>query len=389
MAIPKITFNVSSDSLNGAIDAIQKTPGLVITGVSVAGKVTLGATNVVFSLSAAETLGITEDENPFAYKHISKFYDEAGQGAPLYFMLVSDGTLVSEMLDKTENYAKKLVEDSKGAIRVLSCLRKATGTETIANGVDADLEASVINAQALTEHFFELYFPFKVILSANRWNGVYADLKDYSETEYPNVNVLLANDDGEPEASIGLCLGRQVKIPSQRRQSRVKDGAIIDTQAYFTDGSKVEAFADTWDALDDKKYTFFRNFANRSGYFFSGDKTLVLSANDFSTLTRGFVMNEAILIAYAVLIEELSDEIEVTESGNIHPVVIKSWQGAIETQIQSLMQDTGKISGVKAYIDENQNVIVSNKVEVIIKILPVGYADFIEVNIGFTTNLEE
>lgn len=389
MAIPKITFNVSTDSLNASIDAIQKTPGLVITGVSIADKITLGEVNLVYSLTAAEALGITEQENAFAYKHISAFYDEAGQGAPLYFMLVSDATLVSTMLDKKENYAKKLIEASKGAIKVISGLRKATGTETITNGVDADLNTAVINAQALTEFFFPLYKYFKVILSANSWNGVFADLKDYSDSEYPNVNVLIANDDGEPEASIGLCLGRQTKIPSQRKQSRVKDGAIIDIQAYFTDGSKVESFEDTWDAFDDRKYTFFRNFANRSGYFFSGDKTLVTSTNDFSSLARGFVMNEAMLITYEVLIDELSDEIEVTSNGNIHPVIIKSWQGSIETQIKSLMQDTGKISGVKAYINEAQNVIQTNKVAVSLKILPVGYSDFIDVDNSYTVNLDE
>ena len=52
------------------------------------------------------------------------------------------------------------------------------------------------------------------------------------------------------------------------------------------------------------------------------------------------------------------------------------------------MVDTGKLSGAKSYIDENQNALISNNMDVDLQLLPVGYSDFITVKIGFTTNLE-
>ena len=388
MAIPKITFNIATDGLNRLTDAIEKIPGVILTGVTVATKVVIGQSYQIFSLKAAEDLGIEKDGvNDFAYRHIAKFYNIAGTGAPLWLMLVSDATTMTQMADKTENYAKKLIEDAKN-IRVLGLLKKATGTETITNGLDADVQTAVVKAQELAEHFAAKYYPFRVIISGNRFNGSQQDLFDFKTSEYRNVNVLIANDDAESEASIGLNLGRQVAIPSQRRQSRVKDGAIIPLQAYFTNGEKVETLQDSWDAIDEKRYTFFRNFSNRSGYFFTGDKTLTSSADDFSTLAPGFVMDEAVLIAYDALVEELSDEVPVDANGKIHPAIIKAWQGTIETSISSQMVATGKISGISAFIDENQSVLQTDKIEVSIKILPVGYADYIEVNIGFTTNLD-
>ncbi len=99
-------------------------------------------------------------------------------------------------------------------------------------------------------------------------------------------------------------------------------------------------------------------------------------------------MDEAVLIAYNTLVEELSDEIPITSSGTIHPAIIKGWQNAIERQIKGLMVDLGKLSGVKAYIDENQNVLSTNNLTVDLQLFPVGYSDYITVNIGFTTNLE-
>lgn len=389
MAIPKITFNIATDGLGRNTDNIQKIPALVITGNTVASKVTIGKSYQIFSLKNAEDLGITETGvNSFAYKHIKDFYNLAGQGAPLWLMLVSNATTLTQMADKTKPYAKKLIEDANGKIRVLGLLKKATGTETVTNGLDADVHTSVVKAQELAEYFADKYFPIRVIVSGNRFNGNVAELKDYSETTYRHVNILIANNDGANEAAIGINLGKQLSNPSQRRQSRVKDGAVVPLQAYFTNGKKVESLNDAWDAIDNKRYTFFRSFANRSGFFFSGEKTLTAQKDDYSTLSNGFVMDEAVLIAYDVLVDELSGEIPITTEGIIHPAIIKSWQGKIDSQIKGLMQNEGKISAVATYIDEKQNVLQNDTIVVSIKILPVGYADFIEVNIGFTTKIE-
>lgn len=389
MAIPKITFNIATDGLGRNTENIQKIPALVITGNTVASKVTIGKSYQIFSLKNAEDLGINKTGiNAFVYKHIKDFYDIAGQGAPLWFMLVSNATTLTQMVDKTNPYAKKLIEDANGKIRVIGLLKKATGTETVTNGLDADVHTAVVKAQELAEYFANKYYPIRVLVSGNRFNGNVTALKDYSETTHRHVNILIANNDGASEASIGLNLGKQLSNPSQRRQSRVKDGAVIPLQAYFTNGEKVETLNDAWDTIDDKRYTFFRSFANRSGFFFSGEKTLTSQKDDFSTLANGFVMDEAVLIAYDVLVDELSSEIPITTGGTIHPAIIKSWQGKIDSQIKRLMQDEGKISAVKTYINEKQNILQNDRLVVSVKILPVGYADFIEVNIGFTTKIE-
>jgi len=88
MGLPKITFNILNGGLNYSTGVVQKIPAIILTGVTVAGKVTIGQSYQVFSLKDAETLGITEVENPFAYKHIKAFYDVAGSGVELWLMLV-------------------------------------------------------------------------------------------------------------------------------------------------------------------------------------------------------------------------------------------------------------------------------------------------------------
>jgi hypothetical protein len=391
MSLPNIQFNISSNGLGLSQAEIQKIPGFVLTGVTVAGvsKVTVGNSYQIFSLEEAVNLGITEGgTNDFAYRQIKQFYDEAKKGAELWFMLVASTVTMEDQADITKDYARKLLSDAKGKIRILGLLKKSGVAEIITNGLDNDVHLAVVKAQALAQDFADRYYPVRVIISGNKFSGVVADLKDYATTNYNKVTILIANTDGSKEAAIGLALGRLASIPTQRKLSRVKDGAIEPFEAYFTNGATVSTLDGAWDAIDNKNYTFMRSFANLSGFYFTGDKTLTLPTDDFNSLARGLVMDEGVLIAYTTLVQELSDEIPVTDAGTIHPAIIKGWQNAIEAQIKSNMVEEGKLSGVKAFIDENQNVLQTNNVNVQLQLLPVGYSDFITVNIGFTTTLE-
>lgn len=387
MGLPKITFIIATAGLGLLTADIQKTPGLVITGTTVAGKIAIGESKQLFSLEDAKNSGIDELSNPFAYKHVKAFYDYAGTNAELWVMLASDATKTSVMADKTENIAKKLINDAGGKIRVLGLIKKSVGTETIASGLDDDTDLTAVNLQALADEFTEKYFPFRALISGNNFNGSVSDLKDYETTDHNRVSILLANTDAQKEASMGLALGRLASTPVQRKMHRVKDGAVENFAAYFTNGEKVESLTSSWDNIADKNYIFLRNFVGKAGFYFSSDPTLTDSTDDFNSLSNGFVMDKAMIIAYNVLVENLGDEVPVTDSGTIHPAIIKSWQASVESNINGNMTDKGELSNCKCYIDETQDVLATGTMEVEIQLLPVGYAEFITVKIGFTTQI--
>ncbi|MRJ09165.1 hypothetical protein EDL99_09880 [Ornithobacterium rhinotracheale] len=389
MALPKVLFNIAKDGLGRIADAGAKVPALICTGNTVSAKVQLGKSYQIFSITEAKDLGITEEENPFAYEQVKAFYRQAGDGAELWLMLVSDATTMTEMLDKEGNYAPKIIGDAKGEIRVLGVVKKPTGSESLTGGLDQDVQTAVVNGQALAEHFALKYMPFRVIISGNAWNGEVADLTDYTESDYNKVSCLIGAENTDKYAAVGLTLGKITSIPVQRKIHRVKDGNVLDIVAYFTDGTTIDSRADQWDAIDDKGYIFFRTFAGRSGYYFSGDKTLTRATDDFRTLSNGLVMDKAMLIAYDALVEELSEEVLLSADGSIHPAIIKSWQTKVESNLNGGMVEQGELSAVKVFITPKQDVLRSGKVVINIQLLPVGYAELIEVNIGFTTEIKE
>jgi len=385
MALPKVIFNIAKDGLGGLVNPGTKVPGLIITGATVADGVTIGETYQVFTLQEAEELGIDEANNAFAHQHIKAFYNEAGNGTALWLMLVSDATDMMTMLS-TDTLAQKLIADAKGAIRILGVISQVTST--IDEGLDIDVHRAVPEAQALAEYFEEKYMPFRVLISGTQFNGTVADLKDYTEAGFNKVACIIGNEDASAYGAIGLALGREAATPVQRKLSRVKSGPVLNFEAYLTDGDTTESKTDQWEAIDDKGYIFFRSFAGRSGYYFTNDKTLTSTTDDFRILANGLVMDKALIIAYNVLVDELSDEVLIAENGNIHPALIKNWQSNLETNIEQLMVANGELSAVKAIIEPEQNVLQNGKVEINLQLLPVGYADFIEVNIGFTTEIQ-
>ena len=145
--------------------------------------------------------------------------------------------------------------------------------------------------------------------------------------------------------------------------------------------------------LHDKGYISFRSFVGRSGYFFTDDVLATLPTDDYRFLTYRRTIDKAYRICYLTLLNVLLDEVPVTGEGKMMPALMKNWQGIVENSIASQMTAYGELSadptnandrGVECYIDQNQNVISTGRVNVIVRVRPFGYARYVDVELGFT-----
>lgn len=385
--LPKVKINVNNDGLGQVAQTEDGVSAMILTGTSVPSGIQVGASVQVFSIDEAEAKGITKTSNAYAYKHVQQFYEEAGNGTELWLMLVAQTVTMEDMTSSTEAYAKKLLNDAKGAIRLLAVSRKSDGTVNVENGVDADVDRAVVNAQALIESYVEKYKEASVIIDGKDFNGEVADLKDYKEADQEFVSVVLSNTDGSKNAAVGLLLGRLAKDPVMRNPGRVKSGSLPATEGFFTDGVAIEEIENAWDNIHDKGYIFLRSFVGRSGYFFNDAPTCATEGNDLNNITRVRTIYKARRIAYGVFVNEILDEIPLEANGQIAPALIKSWEGLVDNAINLVMTQNGEISAVRTYIDPAQNILATNEVKVSLDILPVGYAKYITVELGFTTSL--
>lgn len=389
----KITFE------NGALGSVVPSPdgvvGLVVTAATEGG-FALNTPYVLRKYGDIETLGATAANNAFMHRHVAEFYAEAGDGAELWLMGIANTVTPATAADRTQDFAKKLIQSANGRLRALgiACLPANGYSPTITDGVDGNLWTAAANAQALGEWAAtSLFAPLVIALEARYFSGTATALKDLTTLSYNRVGILLGNTQAasgtDAGAAIGLLMGRIARIPVQRHIGRVRDGATNSTTAYIKDTTVENADVET---VHDKGYITFRTFVGKSGYYFSDDSLATAVADDYRSLARRRTVDKAYRIAYATLVEYLNGEIPVTNSGELVPAQAKSWESEVESAIVNQMTVEGNLSidpddptdkGVKCFVDYAQKVAATGKIEVSLKVKPYGYAKYIDVKLGF------
>lgn len=387
MGLPGVKIEIANGQLGRVVAVADATAGLVITGAA-EGDLTLSAPVQLFSFDDLTALGVTQENNPMAFKDVKAFYDLAGAGAELWLMVVSGVVLLTDMCDETENYARKLLDAAGGKIRLLGVNRAfPQGYEpTISQGLDQDVITALGKLQTMAGHYAAAYKPFRALLPAKGFLKTnISSLMDLKQGNDNRVSVILGSDTLDGEVAIGLTLGRLASIPVQRSIARVKDGDVGLTSARFPDGTPVEELESSWDAIHDKGYVFFRRIYGRSGYFFTDDPTATADTDDFSSIARGRVIDKAHVISYLTFVEELNEEIPVdVETGKVAPGLIAAWKTDIEQALGVNMTAKGEIVSAECYIDPAQNILSSDILQAAVRILPVGYAKTIEILLGLS-----
>jgi hypothetical protein len=205
---------------------------------------------------------------------------------------------------------------------------------------------------------------------------------DYTVLECPDVALFVDT------ANFDLCgalTGKLASNPIMRAPGRVKDGPLklVENTLQITGNALTSASA-LLRAWDEAGLIVPWIYPAKPGVYFGVSHNCSDPDGDYGTVELRGVINKAARIAYDVYANELLDEVEITADGKMHPGVVKWYQSSIETAINNQMVAGGEISSVKAFIDDTQNVLSTGKIVVTLKVVPVGYATEIIVNLGFT-----
>lgn len=397
--LPRVKINFANGSLGSVVPSADCVAGLLASAVAVSDTFVLGNAYLLHKPADLANLGVTETNNACLYKHIQEFYDEAGEGAELWIMGVPNTVKPSEIADKDNAlvpYAKNLIQIANGRLRFLGIAYEpaANYEATITEGLDTDVWAAALKAQALAEWATNsLYAPLFVILAGRAFDDAnIPNLKDLTTFNYNRVGILIGDTVSESEsASVGLLMGRIAAIPVQRHIGRVRDGTLKILHAYV--GDKDPSVANV-EAIHDKGYITFRTFTGKSGYFFTDDCLATAVADDYRSISRRRTIDKAFRIIYQTMLENVNDEIPITDEGYLVPSMVKSWESEIISAIATQMTSAGELGndpsnsddlGVKVYIDPEQRVASTSKINVVAKIKPYGYAKYIDVELGFVT----
>jgi len=402
--LPKVSIKYGNGALGQTISSADGLLCLIVCGaVAVDDSFTLATTYSIRKLADLESLGvglpISEDDpdiinNPLLHQTVSDFYQEAPEGTQLLVAGYPDTLSMSDVLSKSNSYARKIIEESNGEIRGLIVTKVSAETPETTNGLNNDIPLAMLNAQQLGDWSAETkYAPIFTILDGLNFTGNAQDLSDLKKGTNNRVGIVIGSVESKgANQAVGFVAGRIAQSSVDNNIGRVADGALNTLTMYI--GDKAAELADV-ESIYNKSYITFRTYTGISGYFISDDLLATKETDDYNQLTRRRTIDKAARIAYIVLVEKLLEKVSVRSDGTMLQPVIISWQQDVENAIAANMTANGELSadtsdandrGVECYIDPAQDVLATSTINVELRVRPFGYARYINVLLGFTIN---
>ncbi|WP_308004459.1 DUF2586 family protein [uncultured Chryseobacterium sp.] len=366
-----------------------------ISGLVVIGEATIES-QFVLSVEELTEKGITVDQTPVMYYQINEFF-RINPGAKLYVkgVLTSDGTYTE--VKQLQNFAEGKLR------RVAVCDFKRSITT---------LSAAVAGLNNAAKDLRTLNIPVSTFLSVKVTTQDMANLPDLHTLNAENVSVVLGQDMGglghylseeNPSLSaIGTVLGASSKARVHESIAWVEKQNLVST-AYskplsvdadftremdvlgFCDGSLLSSYTpQKIQAINDKGYIFGVKYAGQAGSYFNDSFTATEMNSDFAYIENNTTVDKAIREINRVLIPKISSPVYIDpDTGSLENSSVASLEALCDDVLDQMVRD-GEISGYKVYINPAQQILRDSKLEVVLKIVPVGTLREITVKIGLT-----
>ena len=396
MALPRVKISFENGALGGVAPSEDGVCGLVAYATAVSTTFALNTPYLITKLAGLEALGVTSEAtgvNAALYKTVKEFYSEAPDGTKLWVMGVAASTTIANLTDKANNIISPLLRAARGSINILMLKLASAAEPTMSGSIDGAVLTAVTNLQALAEDWTEnCYAPFMCLVEALSYNGVAASLPDLTARSDNRVGVVLGDSvSGSAGAAVGLVAGRLAAEPVQRSLARVRSGAIKAEAMYI--GTNLAEIGDP-DVANDLGYIVPRTFVGKSGYYWSDDHLATEASDDYCAIPRRRVIDKAYRIAYKTLVNEIAENVPVNTEGKLAAFHCKGVETSVESAIVNSMTSEGNLGndpdnasdlGVQCYIDPDQNILATSRLEVNLKVKPHGYSKYIDVKLGFKT----
>ena len=396
MALPRVKISFENGALGGVAPSEDGVCGLVAYATAVSTTFALNTPYLITKLAGLEALGVTSEAtgvNAALYKTVKEFYSEAPDGTKLWVMGVAASTSISNLTDKANNIISPLLRAARGSINILMLKLASAAEPTMSGSIDGAVLTAVTNLQALAEDWtVNKYAPFMCLVEALSYNGVAASLPDLTARSDNRVGVVLGDSvSGSAGAAVGLVAGRLAAEPVQRSLARVRSGAIKAEAMYI--GTNLAEIGDP-DVANDLGYIVPRTFVGKSGYYWSDDHLATEASDDYCAIPRRRVIDKAYRITYKTIVDEVAENVPVNAEGKLAAFHCKGVETSVESAIVNSMTSEGNLGndpdnasdlGVQCYIDPDQNILATSRLEVNLKVKPHGYSKYIDVKLGFKT----
>lgn len=382
--------------------------GLVTTGVAVVGvgKLTLNTVYPMRSIRDAVVIGITPEydsiNSVLVYHPIDRFF-KANPSGTLNVLVAAQTNTLTDLVDPTKEFAKKLLREGKGSVKFLGVTRNpAVGyAPVLLTGLDSDVLNAVPKAQSLYNSEFDSFRYAGFLIEGRSFNGTAAAAKDLRTLEAPQVSVTIAADPAistsmairNGYAAVGDVLGLISKAAvSQDIGELTPDFNMQDTGngVFVTAGMSSNLNITEYSepdliALNEKGYIYPSFESGIAGFHLSDSHTAsAIADNDYAYIENNRTIEKAIFLVRQALLPKVKGRVKVDPStGFLADEDVKALEAIGSKALAGMENDDDISGGIDCYVNPEQDVLATSKLDVEISFIPVSIAREITVSIGF------
>jgi len=316
--------------------------------------------------------------------HISEFFRIQPKGLLWFGIYDESGGLDGDHIEDIVNY-------SDGEIRQIAVFMQ-TAWSTSDMGI---IQVAIDKLQ--TE-----YKRLNAVYSADQLGDTLTALTSLRALTYDRVSSCIGQDGGAEGwrlvdvegisiSCIGACLGTIALSAVHENIGWVAQfnltGFELDVLSFTTGDLYKAVSAPTIQLLDDRGYVFSLKYIGKSGSYFNDSPTAITEANDYAYIENGRTIDKAVRGVNFALTDYLNAPLYVDPiNGQLTDLTISTFANAASIPLED-MEINGELSGYSVIIDPTQNVIATSELVITIKLVPVGVAREIVVNIGYSLTL--
>lgn len=372
-----LTFGTADGNIKG-FDPVDSTPSAYIRKFTYPEE--LENAGIVWKPKGSGTLTAAEKAKNALYYHISEFFRINPTGT-LYVMVKAGATAAAEAdVETIQVYAGGEIRQC--GIFSSSLIDVKDLQEKLADLGDAHMPMSVV----------ETYDGSSVEMSTLTGNN--------ASVAAGNCNVsILIGCDGDAELAenlggyagygcIGACIGAISKASVHESIAWVEKFPLgLKEPAIFNGNLYKNISIANRELLNGNRYLFVITHAGDADNYFNDSHTCDIDSSDYAYIENVRTIDKACRGIRQSLLPHLASPLKVDAStGQLSNDTV----AFLETEAGKALEDmekAGELSGYKAEIDPEQNVMSTGLVEVVIKNVPMGIMRKVNVKIGYTTKL--
>lgn len=388
MALSDVTFLRSEAGLGRPLAGQDHVSGLIawFTDPNLpSGFLTTDRIKQVFDIAGAEALGIIEGSavHGVLWYHINEYFVAQPQGE-LYVGLYDSAAIDYTDVETVQSFANGKIRQ----IGVFDETAYSTGTVTTLQ----------VSATALAV----AHTPLHIIYAADFTAVTLSTIGDLRALSAQNVSVILGEDGALAGAALAVSSGASVTALGATLGTvslsnvhenigwvgkfQISQNLEFDEPA-FADGTLVKDTSSALQvAIQDKGYIFLRKHVGLNGTYFNDSGTSIPVTNDLAYIENNRTIDKAVRGVRTFMLPNLNGPITVNADGTLQEETIATLKNDADRAIEAMERD-GEVSAFVTLIDPLQDVLATSKVEITIKIVPVGVARQIEVKIGFAVSV--